>query len=74
MADDQSMAGVGPAEPTAGATGGGVATVSAPVATRLEIPVGAAIAIGLALAFTIGVGLVPQPVIDFARHAALLRL
>jgi hypothetical protein len=36
--------------------------------------VGAAIAIGLALAFTIGAGLVPQPIIDFARHAAVLHL
>jgi len=36
--------------------------------------VAAALAIGLCLAFTIGAGLLPQPVIDFARHATVLRL
>jgi hypothetical protein len=36
--------------------------------------VGAALAIGICLAFTVGAGLLPQPVIDFARHATLLRL
>jgi NADH-quinone oxidoreductase subunit N len=74
MADDQVMAGVGRRDGIGDGMldgGGGVATA---VATRLEIPVGAAIAIGLALAFTIGAGLVPQPVIDFARHAAVLHL
>jgi NADH-quinone oxidoreductase subunit N len=70
MADDQVMAGLAP--PVEVVDGrGGVATA---VATRLEIPVGAFIAIGVALAFTIGAGLVPQPIIDFARHATVLRL
>jgi glucose uptake protein len=32
------------------------------------------IAIGIALVVTIGAGLIPQPVLDFARHATLLRL
>jgi len=69
MAQDQTMAGVGP---EAGSMGeGGVATA---VATRVQVPVAAAIAIGLCLVFTIGAGLLPQPVIDFARHATLLRL
>jgi hypothetical protein len=40
----------------------------------VEIPVAAAVAIGICLLFTIGAGLLPQPVIDFARHATLLRL
>jgi NADH-quinone oxidoreductase subunit N len=88
MADDQAMAGVGPAADTAGVgpaadtagvgpaadmagVGGSVATATR---TRLEIPVGAGLAIGLALAFTVGAGLLPQPIIDFARHATLLRL
>jgi NADH-quinone oxidoreductase subunit N len=54
-----------------GAGGVAVATVVEP---KVDIPVGAAIAIGVAVVFTIGVGLVPQPFIDFARHAMLLRL
>ncbi len=72
MAENQTMAGVGPQTSSAAAGGdGGVATA---VVTRVEIPVAAAIAIGLCLAFTVGAGLLPQPVIDFARHATLLRL
>ena len=66
MAQDQTMAGVSPE-----GEGGGVATA---VATRVQIPVAAGIAIGIALAFTIVAGLLPQPFIDFARHATLLRL
>ncbi len=42
--------------------------------TRVEIPIAAALAIGICLAYTVGAGLIPQPVIDFARHATLLRL
>jgi NADH-quinone oxidoreductase subunit N len=66
MAQDQTMAGV-----SLEGGGGGVATA---VATRVQIPVAAGIAIGIALAFTIVAGLLPQPFIDFARHATLLRL
>jgi NADH-quinone oxidoreductase subunit N len=71
MAEDQAMAGVGDETPVDGA--GGVATAVATV-PRVEVPVAAAVAIGLALAFTILAGLIPQPVLDFARHATLLRL
>ncbi|MGH9263491.1 MAG: NADH-quinone oxidoreductase subunit N [Acidimicrobiales bacterium] len=75
MAEDETMAGIqgeeGAAPVTAGGTGGAVATA---VATRVEIPMAAAVAIGLALAFTIGAGLLPEPFLDFARHATLLRL
>jgi len=72
MAENQSMAGVGPETSTEVASGqGGVATATT---TRVEIPLATALAIGLCLAFTIGAGLLPQPVIDFARHATLLRL
>jgi len=84
MGEDQVLAGVGPETSTAGvgpetATGDGAATsgdggVLTAVTTRVEIPVAAALAIGLCLAFTIGAGLLPQPVIDFARHATVLRL
>ena len=77
MAEDQVMAGVGAEQETAGfgdgadgAGGGGVATA---LRSRVEIPVAAALAIGICLAFTIGAGLLPQPVIDFARHATLVR-
>ena len=71
MAEDEAMAGVGPETAMAGAEGG-VATAVATV-SRVEIPAAAAVAIGLALAFTIGAGLIPQPVLDFARHATVLR-
>jgi len=74
MAEDQTMAGVGPetAIGDGAATTGDVGVLTA-VATRVEVPVAAALAIGLCLAFTIGAGLLPQPVIDFARHATVLR-
>jgi NADH-quinone oxidoreductase subunit N len=39
------------------------------VPARLPVPAGAALAIGLALAFTIVVGVVPGAVVDFARDA-----
>jgi NADH-quinone oxidoreductase subunit N len=41
---------------------------------RLAIPPGTAVALGLALAFTVLVGFLPQFVFDFARHATILRL
>jgi NADH-quinone oxidoreductase subunit N len=40
----------------------------------VRIPVGAGIALGLAAVFTLVVGFLPEPVLDFARHATLLRL
>ena len=39
---------------------------------RIPIPRTAAVALGLTLAFTLVVGVLPSPVIDFARHATLL--
>jgi NADH-quinone oxidoreductase subunit N len=47
---------------------------AAPAAPRLAIPAGAGAALGLALAFTLVVGFLPQVVLDFARHATVLRL
>ena len=41
---------------------------------RLHVPAAVSVAIGLALAFTLVAGLVPEPFLDFARHATLLRL
>jgi len=41
---------------------------------RLAIPFGAALALGICVVFTVGVGFFPQYVIDFARHATILRL
>ncbi|MDQ6727460.1 MAG: NADH-quinone oxidoreductase subunit N [Actinomycetota bacterium] len=76
MGDDQEMAGVGPpsgSTMSAGDGGGGVAVATA-VRTRVEIPAAAAVAIGVCAAFTVGVGLFPQPFIDFARHATVLLL
>ncbi len=73
MAPEQTMAGIGPETPLGEGEAGGLATATATV-TRVEIPVAAAIAIGICLAYTVGAGLLPQPVIDFARHATLLRL
>ncbi len=55
--------------------GGGTAVATAtPTPTRVEIPVTAGLAIGICAAFTVVAGLVPQPFIDFARHATLLLL
>jgi NADH-quinone oxidoreductase subunit N len=42
--------------------------------SRAHIPLGTTIALGIALAFTLVVGFLPQPVFDFARDAALLSL
>ena len=41
-------------------------------AVRVPVPASAGAALGLAVAFTVVVGLLPAPVIDFARHATLL--
>ena len=41
-------------------------------APRVALPAQAAAALGIAVIFTIAVGLLPSPVIDFARHATLL--
>jgi NADH-quinone oxidoreductase subunit N len=43
-------------------------------AGRVPIPLGAGAALGLALAFTLIVGILPEAVLDFARHATVLRL
>ena len=43
-------------------------------AERLRIPIGAGAALALALAFTLVVGFLPEVVLDFARHATLVRL
>ena len=40
--------------------------------TSIPVPRSAGIALGIALAFTLVVGILPAPVIDFARHATLL--
>jgi NADH-quinone oxidoreductase subunit N len=47
---------------------------AAPAAPRLTIPAGAGAALALALAFTLVVGFLPSVVLDFARHATILRL
>ena len=54
--------------------GGGVAmAVTAEQSTRrITIPFTTGVALALALAFTIAVGIFPSPVIDFARHSTLL--
>jgi len=43
-------------------------------ASAIAIPPGAAVALGISLAFTVGVGFAPQFLFDFARHATILRL
>jgi NADH-quinone oxidoreductase subunit N len=40
--------------------------------SRIPIPRTAGVALGVAVAFTLVVGILPSPVIDFARHATLL--
>ncbi|MGH9188559.1 MAG: NADH-quinone oxidoreductase subunit N [Acidimicrobiales bacterium] len=62
-------------EAAEGPSGAMVGTITqAPPVARVEVPVAAAVALALALAFTVGAGIVPEPVLDFARHATLLRL
>jgi len=48
--------------------------VDATPTARLAVPFGAALALGICVIFTVGVGFFPQYVIDFARHATVLRL
>ena len=62
----------------AGSGGTATATTTDPatdVATRnrVAIPLGAGVALAICLAFTIGAGLLPEPLLDFARHATLLK-
>ncbi|MDQ6797144.1 MAG: NADH-quinone oxidoreductase subunit N [Actinomycetota bacterium] len=54
--------------------GGEKADADATPKSRVAIPSGAALALGICVIFTIGVGFFPQYVIDFARHATVLRL
>ncbi|MDQ6928231.1 MAG: hypothetical protein M3159_06155, partial [Actinomycetota bacterium] len=42
--------------------------------SRVSMPIGTVAALGIAVAFTVIVGILPQVVFDFARDAALLRL
>ncbi len=51
---------------------GGVAVAAPPATGRVLIPVGTGIALAICVIFTIAVGIVPGPVIGFARHATLL--
>jgi NADH:ubiquinone oxidoreductase subunit 2 (subunit N) len=39
---------------------------------RLPVPIGISAAVVVAIGFTIAIGVVPDPVADFARHATLL--
>jgi NADH:ubiquinone oxidoreductase subunit 2 (subunit N) len=39
---------------------------------RLPVPLGISAAVLVAIGFTIAIGVVPDPVADFARHATLL--
>jgi NADH-quinone oxidoreductase subunit N len=48
------------------------AAAATDVRTQVPIPVGAGVALAICLVFTIGVGLLPEPFLDFARHATLL--
>jgi len=73
--EDASPAGSGPAVAVATTTAEASDTLVAdPPRSGIDIPPAAALAIGLALAFTIVAGLVPEPFLDFARHAVLLKL
>ncbi|MDQ3979959.1 MAG: NADH-quinone oxidoreductase subunit N [Actinomycetota bacterium] len=76
MAEDEAPEGYGEErlEPATEAEAGGEARRAEPDAEPVPIPVGAGIALGLAVAFTLVVGFLPEAVLDFARHATLLRL
>jgi len=52
----------------------GDSSIEEPDTPPVAIPAGAAVALGLALGFTVLVGFLPQFVFDFARHATVLRL
>jgi hypothetical protein len=52
-------------------THGGDVVVVAPH-RRLPVPIGISAAVLVAIGFTIAIGVVPDPVADFARHATLL--
>ena len=67
-----SVGGVGRGRGADGGVDGGVAVAAPPATGRITIPVGAGIAFAICVVFTIGVGIVPSPVIGFARHATLL--
>ena len=59
----------------AGATdgqGGGVVVQAPPETGRIVIPVGVGMALAVCVAFTVAMGIVPTPIISFARHATLL--
>jgi NADH-quinone oxidoreductase subunit N len=51
---------------------GGLAVAAPPEIGTITIPVGVGVALGACLAFTIAMGLVPAPIIHFARQATLL--
>jgi NADH-quinone oxidoreductase subunit N len=51
---------------------GGVAIVAPPETGRITIPVGVGIALAICLALTIAIGVIPAPVISFARKAVPL--
>jgi NADH-quinone oxidoreductase subunit N len=51
---------------------GGVAIAAPPEVGRITIPAGIGIALAICVAFTIAFGIVPAPVIGFARRAVLL--
>jgi NADH-quinone oxidoreductase subunit N len=51
---------------------GGLAVGTPPDTRRIVIPVGIAVTLALSLAFTIAFGIVPAPIIAFARRALLL--
>jgi hypothetical protein len=50
---------------------GGLALAAPPDTARVTIPAGVVIALAICLAFTIGFGVYPSPLIHFARHATL---
>ena len=74
--DEEAVEGVEAAEAAEGVEAATAATAATatPRLPRLAIPPGAGIALGLALAFTLIVGFLPEAVLDFARHATVLRL
>jgi len=69
MAADETAAVVDGAAP-----GGDRGDAVVASAAGLELPPAVGLVIGVALAFTIGAGVLPEPMLDFARHATLLAL
>jgi len=71
--DEDAPGALAPVGAGATTTATAAAATSTDVASPVPIPVAAGVALAICLAFTIGAGLLPEPLLDLARHATLLK-